>query len=64
MPVHTPEHASGAGVNTVGDSSNHAPRKMPTRNGEPISIYEPMIAVGQEMDESGKMMYGSRPREE
>ena len=64
MPVHTPEHATGAGHNTVGDSADHAARGMPTRNGEPISIYEPMIEVGQKMDESGKMMFGSRPKAE
>jgi len=64
MPKHSPEHATGAGQNTVGDSADHKARPTPTRNGEPLAIYEPMIDVGQEMDESGQMMFGSRPRAE
>ena len=64
MAVHTPEHAAGAGVNTTGDSADHASRPTPTRNGQPLRVYEPLIDVGQAMDEGGARMYGSRPRAE
>ena len=59
-----PEAATGAGVNTVGDSADHASRPRPTRNGEPLRVYEPLIDTGQAMDEGGARMYGSRPHAE
>ena len=33
----------------------------PTRNGEPLRVYEEPMSSGQEMNEGGTKMYGSRP---
>ncbi len=64
MALHTAEHATGGGQGTEGMTGDRPARALATRNGVSIRQYENDPSFGQDMNEDGTFMFGSRPHAE